>query len=211
MAFLQRQVMAIRGPGSAIPEQYPGSNSTPGSSYPFYPPNAGQQTPQQPGVNNGTVHMSVSEHRQLTNQNSFLQEEVARLRAENEVMRLRLNERDAQAGGHPKTEDGSNGLGATAGASTGYGQRFEGDQQQQQQQQQQGAGGYPQAGSSQSQPPAVASSRPKAEESPRQQQQQAQPMDESSGSFEPSGQVAAAPGTATYSLNAYAGGNTGEN
>jgi regulator of replication initiation timing len=93
----------MRGPGSAVPEPYPGSSSAPGSAYPFYPATGGpaqnqQQQQIQPG-NNGMVHMTVSEHRQLTHQNSFLQEEVARLRLENEALRSRLNEGVGRGGG----------------------------------------------------------------------------------------------------------------
>lgn len=195
IAGLRRQVMGNRGPGVGPDPYLGGGNSAAGSVYPFYPPggqppqqqNQQQQQQQQGTSNNGTVHMSVSEHRQLINQNSFLQEEVVRLRAENESLRTRLNEWDG----------GGNGM------------RMETDQQQQPALVQQG---YPLTGSSQSQPQGGSQQvstpiRTDAEGSPR-QQQGAQPMDEAGGSLWKTG---AAPGTAAYSLNAYAGGNPGEN
>ena len=106
--------MLLMSRGQPMPDLYPGaggSSSTSSSTYPFYPgapppannqggnvgggsnnnnPNSNSNSNSAAASGGGTVHMTVNEHRGLTNQNTALQEECTRLRAENESLRERL-------------------------------------------------------------------------------------------------------------------------
>lgn len=106
---LQHQIRAL-GRSQGIPDpSYPGA-----PQYPFYPQGAPAPL--------GTVNLPIEQHRQLANQNVYLNEEVNRLRQENEQLRMRLQDisfaqahNNNQAGnahsqGRDKVEAVNNGL-----------------------------------------------------------------------------------------------------